>query len=219
MRISTGLRIFSVLAASASLTAAFIACSGSDDQDVISQDAGQEASVPDTFVPDTGPADTGPKDSGPKDSGPQFDAGPATVLDGGDEYEGGIPCVVGGLAEEEINDEPDAANPLDPADAACVAPGCSRCGIIFQNDPDAAVDAGTEPEYVSFDLHPSAKSFYLQFAGDITMTVTVDTQGPFVINASSSPALPFVRDKTYYVKVTSNTGKRTPWRVTLFEVQ
>ncbi len=219
MRISTGLRIFSVVAATASMTAVFIACSGSDDQDVISQDAGQDTSPPDTSVPDTAAADTGPKDSGVKDTGPQYDAGPPTVLDGGDLYEGGIPCVLGGVAEEELNDEPDAANPIDPDDAGCTAPGCSRCGIIFQNDPDAAADAGTELEYVSFSLHSWAKSFYLQYAGDITMTVNVDTQGPFVINASSSPVLPFVRDKTYYVQVKSNTGKRTPWRVTLFETQ
>lgn len=219
MRISTGFRIFSALAATASLTAAFIACSGSDDQDVISQDAGADTSVADTYVPDSAPVDSGPKDSGPKDSGPQYDAGPPTVLDGGDLYEGGIPCVAGGLAEEEINDEPDAANPLDPADASCVSPGCTRCGIIFQSDPDAGGDGGAEVEYVSFDIHSSAKSFFLQFAGDITMTVTVGNQGPFVINQSSSPTLPFVRDETYFVKVSSNSGKRTPWRVTLFEVQ
>lgn len=218
MRISTGLRIFTALAATASLMAGFLACSGSDSNDVSSQDAGQDVNVPDTSKPDTGPFDSGVKDSG-ADTGPQYDAGPVTVLDGGDLYEGGIPCVMGGLAEEEINDFPDAANPLDPADAACTAPGCSRCGIIFQSDPDAGADGGTEVEYVSFDLHPSAKSFYLQFSGDITMSVTVDGQGPFVINQSSSPNVPFVRDKTYFVEVKSNTGNRTPWRVTLFETQ
>jgi len=218
MRHATGHRIFFALAVGASLTAGFVACSGSDDQDVIAADSGTDASLPDTAAPDNFVPDTG-TDTGPKDSGPQFDAGPPVTLDGGDLYEGGVPCVAGGLIEEEPNDEPDAANPLDPADAACVAPGCSRCGIIFTSDPDAGGDGGAEVEYVSFDLHPTAKSFYIQFGGDVTLTVTVGAQGPFVINKTSSPALPFVKDATYYVKVTSNTGKRMPWRVTVFETQ
>ena len=214
LRISTRSLIVGGLLASA--VGAFIACGGSDNQDVIvpPEDAGtKDTSVPDNAVPDTGPPDTGPKDAGP-----QYDAGPNVVLDGGEEYEGGVPCVAGGLLEEEINDEPDAANPLDPADAACPAPGCSRCGVIFTN-ADGGTDGGAELEFVSFDMHPSAKSFFLQYGGDVTLTVRVGAMGPYVINKTSTPVLPFVRNQTYFVEVKSNTGKRTPWRVTLFENQ
>lgn len=200
-----------------SLVAAFIACGGSDNQDVIVPP--EDSGTADSSVADTAPPDTGTPDTGPKDSGPQYDAGPAVVLDGGDMYEGGVPCVAGGLVEEEINDEPDAANPVDPGESPCIAPGCSRCGIIFTSDPDAGGDGGTELEYVSYTVHPSAKSFYVQYGGDVTLTVRVGAQGPYVINKTSSPTLPFVRDQTYYIEVKSNTGKNTPWRVTVFENQ
>jgi hypothetical protein len=213
---SNKLRIGVVLGLAASLTAGFIACGGSVDQDVIipPDDAGKDTFVPDNAVPDTGPPDTGKPDTGP-----QYDAGPPVVLDGGDLYEGGVPCVAGGLIEEEINDEPDAANPVDPAASPCTAPGCSRCGIIFTNDPDAGTDGGTELEYVSYTVHPSAKSFYIQFGGEVTLTVRVGAQGPYVIDKTSSPTIPFVRDQTYFIQVKSNTGKTTPWRVTVFENQ
>lgn len=214
---SSRLRLVVASVGIASVTAAFLACSGSDDQDVVVPPPDASTNIPETSTQDTSVPDTGPPDTGPKDSGPQYDAGPSTILDGGDLYEGGVPCVAGGLVEEEPNDEPDAANPLDTADAACVAPGCSRCGIIFTSDPDAGGDGGAEVEYVSFDLHPTAKSFYLQYGGDVTLSVTVGAQGPFVINKTSSPALPFQKGQTYYVQVTSNTGKKMPWRVTLFE--
>lgn len=214
---TTKIRIVVGLGLIASLTGAFLACGGSDDKDVTvpPEDAGTDSSLPDTGPP----VDSSPPDTGKPDTGPQYDAGPTVVIDGGDLYEGGIPCVAGGLAEEEINDEPDAANPLDPADAACPAPGCSRCGIIFTSDPDAGGDGGAELEYVSFDVHPTAKSFFLQYGGDVTLTVRVGAQGPYIINKSSTPTLPFVRNQTYYVEVKSNTGKATPWRVTLFENQ
>lgn len=228
MRNSTRLRFLLAVASLSSLAAIFAACGGSDDQDVTAPpDAGQEASRPETSTTDTGTPDTGTPDTGTPDTGPQYNAGDAAVLDGGPDYEGGVACVVGGQVEQEINDEPDAANELRVIpDAGCVGTGCSRCGVIFDSDPDAGADAGdgglggTEVEYVSFVLHQATTSFYIQYAGDVTLIVTVEgNPTEYKINTTSSPTLPYTAGKRYFVKVISNTGKVTPWRVTLFENQ
>lgn len=228
MRISTGLRIFAATSLVGSIVAGFIACSGDDgsNNDVTTPDAGQDVNKPDTAPYDAG-NDTGPADTGPKDTGPSYDAGPVVILDGGDMYEGGVACVANGLIEEEVNDTPDAANPLQPVDAgACLGsnnkgPGCSRCGVIFKNDPlGDGGDGGTELEYVSFDLHPTAKTFYIQYSGDVTLTVSVEGHPDSIIGPTSvipDGGIPFDRMHTYYIRVTSNTGARTPWRVTLYE--
>lgn len=227
MRNSTRLRLFFGTASLISLAALFAAC-GDDDggSNIAPPDSGAETSRPDTSTgtPDTGSPDAGPKDAAP--DGPVYNAGDATVLDGGSQYEGGVPCVVGGQVEQEVNDEPDAANDLRAADAGCVGTGCSRCGVIFDNDSDAGADAGdgglggTELEYVSFTLHSATTSFYIQYAGDVTLVVTVEGNATeYVINTTSSPTLPYTAGKRYFIKVKSNTGKVTPWRVTLFENQ
>lgn len=224
---STRLRFFLAAASLSSLAALFIACGGSDDQDVTAPpDSGTpETSRPDTSTTDTGLPDTSKADTG-ADTGPQYDAGQTTVLEAGAEYEGGIACVVGGQIEQEINDEPDAANQMRPGDAGCVGNGCSRCGVIFDSDPDAGADAGdgglggTEIEYVTFQLHSATKSFYIQYAGDVTLVVTVEgSPTEYVISTTSAPTLPYVAGKRYFIQVKSNTGKVTPWRVTLFENQ
>jgi hypothetical protein len=213
-------RLFATFVCIASLTAGFIACSGSDDQDVTTTpDAGGgfDASLPDTSQPDTSAPDTG-ADTGPKDSGPQYDAGPPVTLDGGDLYEGGVPCVQGGLLEEEPNDDTTTANELSPTDAGCTAPGCSRCGVIFVTDLDAGPDGGTESDFLTFTVRPGVKDFYLQFAGNVTLTVTVEGHPPVVISQTQSPTLPLVRGKPYFVEVKSASGKKQTWRVTLFEI-
>jgi hypothetical protein len=228
MRKSTRLRFFLAATALSALAAFFVACGDDDGNSDITgpPDAASETSKPETSTPETSVPDTGPKDAAP--DGPVYFAGDATVLDAGPEYEGGIACVFGGQIEEEKNDEPDAANPLRTSpEAGCVGTGCSRCGVIFDDDLDAGAEAGdggfggTEYEYLSFVLHPATKSFYLQFAGDITLTVTVEggAGSPYTINTTSSPTIAYVANKPYYVRVTSNTGKQTPWRVTLFENQ
>lgn len=226
MRMSTGLRFFFGAFAVTSLTAAFIACGGSDEQDVIATDAGREGStVFDTGAPDTNKPDTSGADTGPADTGPQYDAGQPTTLEAGAEYDGGIACVAGGQIEQEVNDDPDAANQLRLSpEAGCTGNGCSRCGVIFDSDPDAGADAadggGAELEYVTFELQAATKSFFIQYAGDITLTVTVEGNAmQYVIKTGSSPTLPYALGKRYFIEVKSNTGQRTPWRVTLFENQ
>jgi hypothetical protein len=225
MRNSTRLRFFLATAATAALTAAFIACGGSDNQDVITVDAGQEASRPDTSVEDTGVQDANKPDA--TEAGPGYDAGPIVILDAGPEYDGGIVCRGNGVIEEEPNDDPDAANQLRyDVDAACLksAGGCTRCGVIFLEDPDSGADAGdggTEVEFVTFDLQPTTKSFYVEYEGDVTLTITIDGEaGTYVVGKGQPPVtIPAKLGKHYYVEVTSNTGKITPWRVTLYETQ
>lgn len=201
------------IAASSALAAWLAACSGSDDAEPL--DPTPDASLPEASAPDTSTPDTSAPDTGPKDSGPQYDAGPPTVLDGGDLYEGGVPCVVGGQLEEEPNDDTTTANTLAP----------TRCGVVFPLDPDAGADAAadagdagaTESDFLTFTLKPTTTSFFLQFSGNITMTVSVEGKQPVTISQTQSPAVPFVKDKPYYVEVKSANGKRQAWRVTLFE--
>ena len=188
------------------LLAAWIAaCGGSDEQDVIATpDAAPEA-APDTSKPDV-QTDTSVVDSA-KDAGPVYDAGPPTVLEAGPEYEGGVPCVLGGTLEEESNDDKDAANTIDP----------TRCGAILLT-ADGGTDAGVaESDFLTFALKPATKNFYIQFAGDITLTITVDNQ-TVIFTPTSQPPVPFVRDKPYFIQVKSVDGKKQNWRVTIFEM-
>jgi hypothetical protein len=217
MRKSIGVWLFVAIAGVASLTVSLIACSGSSDQEVTTSTGnGIDASLADTSQPDTSRPDTGTPDTG-ADTGPQYDAGPPVTLDGGDVYEGGVPCVLGGLLEEEPNDDTTTANALSPADAGCAAPGCSRCGAILTSDPGAGGDGGAESDFLTFEVRPNVNNFYLQFGGNVTLTVTVEGHAPIVITQTSSPTLPLVRGKPYYVEVKSVNGKRQNWRVTLFE--
>jgi hypothetical protein len=229
MRNSTRLRFFLAAASVTSLAAIFVAACGDDDNnsDLTTPDSGFDANKPDTGGgTDTGAPDTGKADTGPGDSGPVYDAGAPTTLEAGPEYDGSINCVVGGQIEQEINDTPDAANQLRPGDAGCTGTGCSRCGVIFDSDPDAGPDSGdgglggTEVEFVTFMLQSATKSYYLQYSGNITLIVTAEgDNNQYVINSTSSPTLPYYAGKNYFVEVRSNTGAQTPWRVTLFENQ
>lgn len=215
MRKTFGTRVFLAAGGSALLAAGFVACGGSDPQDVTAAPDAAEASIPDATL-DTN-KDTGPPDAS-IDRGPIYDAGPPIVLDGGDLYEGGVPCVLGGLLEEEPNDDEATANLLSP----------TRCGVIFVNpdrsDAGDAGDAGdaadgglAENDYVKFQLKTATQSFFLQFAGNVKMDVMVDGSAPVTISSTQSPAVPFVRGQPYSVRVYSADGKRQVWRVTLFE--
>ena len=183
-----------------------VACSGSDEQDVISTpDAGTEASFVDNYKPPV-IADTSVPET-TVEAGPIYDAGPPTVIEAGAEYgEAGVPCVVGGTLEEEPNDEADAANELMP----------TRCGAVLLT-ADGGTDAGVaESDFLTFTLKATTKSFYIQFSGDINMTITVDGQ-TVNFTPTSQPKVPFVKDKPYTVQVKSADGKKQNWRVTIFE--
>ena len=239
MRKSTRLRFFLAVASLSSFAAVFAAACGDDDGGGATTTT-PDSSVPDTNKPDNSVPDTSTADTGPKDAASEarvYNAGDATVLEAGPEYEGGIACVAGGQIEEEVNDDTANANALRAGDASClgflnnaqVGPGCSRCGVIFDSDLDAGKDAGdgglggTELEVVSFKLAPVAgakNNFFIQYAGDVTLVVTVEGSATeYVISSTSAPTLPYTTDKTYFVTVKSNTGAVTPWRVTLYENQ
>lgn len=213
-------RLAIVFGSSAALAAVgwLAACGGSDAQDVVDDtpDTGVDVNVPDTFRPDTGTGRDAGTDA--RDSGPTFNPGDAATLDGGELYEGGVACVQGGILEQEPdNDDPTTATRVNPEDAGCTwpSPGCSVCGVVFQND---GADAGVEDDHVMFELHNAAKEFWLEFGGDVTLHVDVDGADAGAINRDSSPKLPFKKDGKYTVLVRPNVVKpRTPWRVTLYE--
>ena len=193
------------------------ACSGSDSQDVIS---GTDASTSDstTSNPDTGSTnDSGSADVTTDtfvvvDSGPVYDAGLPTVLDAGGVYEGGIACVSGGLLESEPQNNNqnngDVLNKQHP----------TFCGATI---PGRAADGGAgDVDYLQFKLENPTTTFFLQFAGNVKVTVTVETQSgvqTIVMTPTSFPPIPFVLGKDYTVKVESNSGQREDWRITLFQ--
>jgi hypothetical protein len=177
------------------------ACGGSDSQDVVSTDAGSDTGGE---VDSGGSSDSGgQRDTGPADTGAGakiYDAGPPNVLDSGD-VEGGIPCVVGGELEEEPNDDRDTANEMKP----------TRCGVIKIN----AQDAG-ESDFLTFALGDASTSFFVQYAGNVSVLVETDGSAPVDIT-QGSPTLPFRKGQPYVVEVKSKDGKQQVWRVTLFE--
>jgi len=207
-----GLRLRLVLGlAAASAIATWIACSSDPTPAIDAADAttGNDSGA----TPDTGggPVDSGGGGDASQEAGRVYDAGAPNVLDAGDLYEGGIPCVVGGVLEDEPNDTPDAANPVDP----------TRCGAVLAT---ASSDAGagdgggaTESDFLTFTLKPATKNFYIQFAGNISLKVDVEGQPSVTITPTSAPPVAFVRDKPYLVEVRSLTGKPTTWRVTVFQ--
>ena len=180
----------------------WVACGGSDSQDVQAVDAGRDVVVLDTsaaldtgILPDTSVAPV-------PEAGPIYDAGAPNVLEGGPGFEGGIPCVVGGLVEEEPNDDPSMANPLTP----------TRCGAVLVED--GGLDGG-ENDYLTFTLGDASTSFFLQYSGQVKVNVEVDGSAPVDITAPDA-SLKLVKDQPYFVQVRSATGKTEVWRVTLF---
>lgn len=195
-----------LLGAVAAFTGWLIACSGSDSSDVTEapDTSAPEASTRDTSLPETAPADVVAQDV-KKDTGPVYDAGPATVLEAGDEYEGGVPCVVGGQLEEEPNDDKDAANPTMP----------TRCGAVL-----LTADGGTaESDFLTFTLKQTTTNFFIQFSGDVSLKVEVEGSPPVTITPTTSPTLPLVKGKPYFIEVKSlMANKKANWRVTIFEM-
>ncbi|MBN9165462.1 MAG: hypothetical protein BGO98_47730 [Myxococcales bacterium 68-20] len=195
-------RLFFTLSAVAA--AGVWACGGSDTQDVVATDAGTDTGA---VEKDSGgeeeKKDSGPHDAGPADTGVKlYDAGEPNVLDAGEEFEGGIPCVVGGELEEEPNDTHEEANNLNP----------TRCGVI------KVVDGGAESDFLTFTLGDASTGFYVQYAGNVNVLVETDGSAPIDIT-QGSPTLPFRRDQPYYVEVKSKDKKQQVWRVTLFQQQ
>jgi hypothetical protein len=180
------------------------ACGGSDDQEVLDSDAGVEAGGFDTAPPVDAALDTN-KDTGvtTMEAGPIYDAGVPNVIDGGAEFEGGIPCVVGGEAELEPNDDRLLANELNP----------TRCGAVLVSD--GGLDGG-ESDFLKFTLADASTSFFVQYAGEVTVKVETDGSAPVDVT-SPDASLTLKKGQPYFVEVRSKTGKSQVWRVTLFQ--
>lgn len=179
----------------------WVACGGSDDQ-AVDGDAG----LPEASVPETSPVDATPKDTGVQptpEAGPIYDAGTPNLIDGGAEFEGGIPCVVGGDPELEPNDDTLTANELKP----------TRCGAVLVTDggPD-----GGESDFMTFTLADASTSFFLQYAGNVSVKVETDGQAPVDVTGPDA-SLVLRKAQPYFVEVRSANGKSQVWRVTLFQ--
>jgi hypothetical protein len=178
------------------------ACVGSDgNTDLTAPDSGgYEAGKVDSSPPDASTPDTSVPE---KDAGRIYDAGQPNFIDGGDEFEGGIPCVVGGDPEVEPNDDTSTANELKP----------TRCGAVLVSDggPD-----GGENDYLTFTLADASTDFFLQYAGNVKINVETDGEAPRDITAPDA-SLPFHKGQPYFVQVRSANGKSQVWRVTLFQ--
>jgi hypothetical protein len=128
------------------------------------------------------------------------------MLDGGDLYEGGVPCVEGGELEDEPDDDPTTASPL-----RLPTSHPTRCGAVLLNG-----DGGTaDPDWVTFTLDSGTTTFDLQWAGNVTLTVQVDGSAP--VSSPFDAGIPFNRKDPYYVEIRSPDGKKQFWRVTLFQ--
>jgi len=179
----------------------WVACGGSDDQPALEADAGG----PEASLPETSPVDATPRDTGivTQEAGPIYDAGAPNLIDGGAEFEGGIPCVVGGDPELEPNDDTLTANELEP----------TRCGAVLVSDggPD-----GGESDFLTFTLADASTNFFLQYAGNVSVKVETDGQAPVDITGPDA-SLVLKKAQPYFVEVRSVNGKSQVWRVTLFQ--
>lgn len=180
--------------------AVWAACGGSEKHDVLVPDSGTDTGTNDEDS--GGGEDAGDQDTGVADTGADvkvYDAGQPNLLDGGD-IEGGIPCVVGGLLEEEPNDSTQEANTLTP----------TRCGVI------RVVDGGGESDFLKFTLGDASTDFYLQYAGEVNVIVETDGSAPVDLSTPNAK-LDFRKGQPYFVQVKSKNGTQQLWRVTLFE--
>ncbi len=189
----------------------WVACGGSDDQDVVQSDAGSDTG---SSQQDTGTSNNdsgGQKDTGTPDTSPpkgycdlnDCDAGAPNLIESGT-IDGGIACVVGGEGEEEPNDTALLANEMKP----------TRCGVIIA---DGGPDAG-EDDYFKFTLNDASTSFYVQYAGKVHVYVQADGSAPVDITQPGAN-LPFVYNQPYFVKVRTADDKQQVYRVTLFETK
>lgn len=187
------------------------ACSDSDDPAAVpAGDAGSDATTADvtTGTDSGGGTDTGTfQETSVTDTTPSylFDAGqPSTLfVDGGPE--GGIPCVVGGVAEVEPNNTAGTANTLPNV---AIGTSASICGFLTPSD------GGQEVEYVAFKLQSGTSKFDVQWAGSIAQpTVTVDG-GVISIGGPGS----FQKDQPYIFKIEPSGGSGAiPWRLSILE--
>jgi hypothetical protein len=200
-RLAFGLTVFSAIGL-------WMACGGSDPQDVVSADAGEDSRNNRPDVPEEEPFDAGP----PKDAArdvitiPARDAGKPIIIfpDGGPYAEAGIACYEGGELELEPNEDKATANPLRPI----------RCGVVEIPDGGAA-DA--DVEWLTFNVRDASTGFFLQYEGNVKVFVETDGMAPVDITLADASIPVFTKDQPYFVQVQTNSGKTQFWKIILFE--
>ncbi len=180
----------------------WVACGGSDAQDVVRpQDSGTAP------VRDSAPVAPDPEPEPIRDAAPDVvvrDAGRPIILDGGAEFEGGIPCYEGGELELEPNDLPATANRLAPI----------RCGAVIM--PDGADPDAGDTDTMTFTIGDASTGFFLSYEGQVRILVDTDGQAPVDITLPNQN-LPLVRNQPYYARIRSKDGKTQLWKLVLFE--
>jgi hypothetical protein len=194
MKMLVRARLFFPLTIAAAL-GIWVACGGSDAQDVTIGDAGGRV---DTGAQVIVPPPPPPEDAATGDSGrrPFPDAGQPTTLDGGDA--GGIPCYEGGELELEPNNTKELANVLRRI----------RCGATRGESGPGSAD----PDVMTFTLvDGSAPNFDLDFQGEVKIVVETDGSAPVDISQPGASLGATKFNQPYYATITSRDGKLQKW--------
>jgi len=113
---------------------------------------------------------------------------------------GGTTTPTCGSAEDEPNDDEYHANKIDGTICGTISP---------QGDTD----------WLTFTLKPSTQSLALQFSGSVRLRVMVEGHGTTELTPNSAGAVPFVKNKPYYVQVAAFKDSQSSqvWQVTVVE--
>ncbi len=196
----------------------WVACGGSDDQDVTSPDAGIDSARPveeeDAYTP---PRDSGPNDSGPtQPQDPYADSGAPIVIypDGGEFADAGIECFEGGEIEVEPNNNKPTATEFPDGVVESKFVRRVLCGAI--KGGDAGFDAG-EADWLKFQLSDASTGFYVKYHGKLKVNVETDGRAPVDITVPDASLGVHKFGQTYYVEVRSADGTSQPWQIIVFE--
>jgi hypothetical protein len=191
----------------------WVACGGSDNQDVTNTDAGFDSAKTveeDAYTP---PKDSGPKDAAPEAAPPRDPGKPIIIYpDGGDDA--GIACFEGGGVEDEPNNNKLTANGFPSGVVEAKVIRRVLCGII--KGGDGGVDAG-EADWLKFQLHDASTGFYIEYYGDLKVNVETDGQAPVDITAPDASLGPHRLGQPYYVEVRSKDGTTQMWKIVVYE--
>lgn len=228
------IRLIALLGLAGAGALAAAACSSSSSEEILAADAGSDAGVPDVGSPDTSTSTvldaSGAAETSTSDAAPVFDAGPPTEIDGGPGYGGSVPCFNGGILEVEPNDTPAEATPFSGIICGAVLPlgdGGSDAGVVDAGVADAGLDGGDagpivvvpgfEQDFVKFTLKATTQTYYVNFSGDVTLTLTAAGTTATITPAGQVGQLPFTKDEPIVVQISPNQPQKTFWSVIVNE--
>lgn len=102
------------------------------------------------------------------------------------------------MPEQEPNDSKELANLLVT----------NRCGTL---------SSANDVEFLTFTLQATTQTLALNYAGRVTLTVSVDGGKTVVLGGGGSQTVPFARGKPYFVQIQATDASRPAWRVDLIE--